>query len=295
LAGSSTRTTREQQFLSVLPDLERVIGWVCARRGLRGDDAEDFASVVKCRLIENDYEVLAKFEGRCTLLTFLTVVVTRLYLDFQVRRFGKWRNSAQARRLGAVAMRLECLLHRDKLSFEEACGVLGSDPSVKEGREALHEISLRLPPRLRPREQAASLATGVAAPVSSDVERSERQRLADRTFAVIESTLGRLPAADRVFIRLHLAQGMTVAEAARSLHLNQQALYRRKEQLFSQLRAELAAAGIEAKEVKELLSAVDWEAQLLERMASSEDTGSKPVGSRPSSQWTGAAREEGES
>jgi DNA-directed RNA polymerase specialized sigma24 family protein len=98
--------TREQLFLEQLAVIERVIGWVCSRHGLRGADAEDFASAVKTRLIENDYEVLGRFEGRSSLKTYLASVVNRLYLDFQVQRFGKWRPSAEARRLGTVALRL---------------------------------------------------------------------------------------------------------------------------------------------------------------------------------------------
>src|SRR5215470_20195503 len=92
--------SREQLFLSELALIERVIAWVSARRCLWGADAEDFASTVKLRLIENDYEVLGRFEGRSSLKTYLTAVVTRMYLDYQVQRFGKWRPSAEARRLG---------------------------------------------------------------------------------------------------------------------------------------------------------------------------------------------------
>jgi len=139
--------TREQLFLSELALIERVIAWVCARRCLRGADGEDFASTVKLRLIENDYEILGRFEGRSSLRTYLTAVVNRLYLDYQTQRFGKWRPSAEARRLGPVALRLEALLYRDGLTFEEARGVLQTDFQVAESREALHELSLKLPRR----------------------------------------------------------------------------------------------------------------------------------------------------
>src|SRR5207245_8455844 len=85
--------TREQLFLSELALIERVIAWVCTRRCLRGSDAEDFASTVKLRFIENDYEILGRFEGRSSLKTYITAVVNHLYLDFQTQRFGKWRPS----------------------------------------------------------------------------------------------------------------------------------------------------------------------------------------------------------
>src|SRR6266478_438191 len=142
------RMTREQLFLSELALIERVVAWVCARRCLRGADGEDFSSTVKLRLIENDYEILGRFEGRSSLKTYLTAVVNRLYLDYQTQRFGKWRPSAEARRLGAVALRLEALLYRDGLTFEEARGVLQTDFQVAESREALHELSLKLPRRI---------------------------------------------------------------------------------------------------------------------------------------------------
>src|SRR5207247_4910890 len=127
--------------------IERVVVWVCARRCLRGADAEDFASTVKLRLIEDDYEVLARFEGRSSLKTYLTVVVNRFYLDYQTQRFGKWRSSAEARRLGPVALRLEVLLYRDGLTFEEASGVLRTDMRVTDSVEALYEMKRKLPLR----------------------------------------------------------------------------------------------------------------------------------------------------
>src|SRR2546422_722024 len=180
------RMTREQLFLSELTLIERVIAWVCVRRCLRGAEAEDFGSTVKLRLIENDYAILGRFEGRSSLKTYMTVVVHRLYLDYQTQRFGKWRPSAEARRLGPVALRLEALLYRDGLTFEEARGVLQTDFQVAESREALHELSLKLPRRIS-RRAASSTEQELPATAGghSSVERAERQILAERTFLVL--------------------------------------------------------------------------------------------------------------
>lgn len=280
--------TREQQFLAQLPVIDKVIGWVCARRGLRGADAEDFASAVRTRLIENDYEILARFEGRSSLKTYLAVVVNRLYLDFQVRRFGKWRASTEARRLGPVALRLERLVHRDRLSLDEACGVLESDPRVEETREALYALSLRLPRRASPR--GADPGPEPSAPA---VEREERQALADRTFAVIRRTLGGLPARDRLFLRLHVESGLSVAQAARSLGEDQKRLYRQRDALLQRLRADLEAAGIGAPDAQELLFSLDWEAAL--SGGTSEDTTLREQsGSRPSKEADGTRSPAGE-
>jgi RNA polymerase sigma factor (sigma-70 family) len=251
---------REQEFLAQLPAIEKVIAWVCARRGLRGADAEDFASTVKVRLVENDYEVLARHEGRSSLATYLAVVVGRLYLDFQTRRFGKWRPSAEARRLGPVALRLERLVRRDGLTLDEACGVLGSDPSVMEGRDELRALCERLPARVDRRAVAA-----VAEPSTSEpdpAERRERQALADRTFAVIRRSLESLPARERLFLRLHLESGLTVAQASRTLGIEQKWLYRRKDEILKRLRKALEGEGIGVADAQELLSELDWDAAL---------------------------------
>jgi RNA polymerase sigma factor (sigma-70 family) len=285
--------TREHLFVSQLAVIDRVIGWVCARRCLRGADAEDFGSVVKTRLLENDCEILARFEGRSSLKTYLTVVINRMYLDFQTQRFGKWRPSAEARRLGPVAVRLECLLFRDGLTFDEACGVLQTGGQVKETREGLHAISQRIPPRAR-REGQALQDEEPAAPGHplSHLERAERQALAERTFSAIRASLARLPARDRLFLRLHLEQGLTVAEVSRSLGVEQKPLYRKKEEILKRLRANLEAEGIGSGHARDLLAALDWDAALTAEGPWSDCPREDP-GSRPSQDQADGRRETG--
>ena len=261
-AAAGAQMSREALFLEQLPVIERVIGWVCGRRGLRGADAQDFASVVKTRLIENDYEVLGKYEGRSSLKTYLVSVVNRMYLDFQVQRFGKWRSSAEARRLGPVAVRLEQLAYRDGLSFDEACGVLLSDPQVYETRDELHLVFVRLPQRARRGSEAHQLEPAHLDGAAVPAERAERQELADRVFAAIRCSLARLPARDRVFLRLHFQSGLSVADSARALRADQKALYRRKVEILERLHGDLDAKGIKAEDAQELLSTLDWEAVL---------------------------------
>jgi RNA polymerase sigma factor (sigma-70 family) len=255
-----------------------VIGWVCVRRGLRGADAEDFASTVNERLIENDYEILARFEGRSSFKTYLAAVVNRMYLDFQVERFGKWRPSAEARRLGPVALRLERLLYRDGLTFDEACGVLCSDPRVNETREALYAISIRLP--LRRRRSDASDGTVPTETGVHEAEQAERQALADRTFAIIRRTIAGLPAGDQVLLRMQVESGLAVAQIARSLGVEQKSLYRKKDELLKRLRLDLEAEGIGSPDAHELLSSLDWDAGLgaegAETVSLREQSGSRP-------------------
>jgi RNA polymerase sigma factor (sigma-70 family) len=278
--------TREQLFLSELPRIERVIAWVCARRCLRGADAEDFASTVRVRLIENDYEIVGRFEGRSSFKTYVTAVINRLYLDYQTQRFGKWRPSAEARRLGPVALRLESLLYRDGLTFEEACGVLKTDPQVAESGEALRELSLKLP-RRPSRRPGPSNGQEIPEPASghSAIEQAERAVLAERTFPALRRALGRLPARDRIVLRLHVEAGLSLADVARALGEDQKALYRRRDALLKQLRLDLEAEGIQCRDAHELLSTLDWESALTveaaARVSFLEEAGASPFGGGP--------------
>src|SRR5262245_58613353 len=140
----------KELFLQELALIQRITAWVASRHGLGREDAQDFASTVSLRLIENDYAILRRFEGKSALKTYLVTVVNRVYLDFQVQRFGKWRSSAQARRLGPMAVRLERLLHRDGLTLDEACGVLRTE-GVTESPEALRQLSGSMPSRAQRR------------------------------------------------------------------------------------------------------------------------------------------------
>jgi RNA polymerase sigma factor (sigma-70 family) len=276
--------TREQLFVSELALIERVIAWVCARRYLRGADAEDFASTAKLRLIENDYEILGRFEGRSTLKTYLTAVINRLYLDYQTQRFGKWRPSAEARRLGPVALRLESLLFRDGLTFDEARGVLQTDLRVAESREALEELRHKLPRRTTRRPGPGPDHEIPDLHVSPPVEQAERQALAERTLLALRRALNRLPARDRVLLRLHVEAGLSLAEVARALGEEQKALYRKRDALLKQLRVDLEAEGIRCGDVRELLSTLDWDSALTTGVAASASF-VQESGSGPSARW----------
>src|SRR4051812_10993832 len=108
--------TPEQLFLSELPRVERAIQRACRNSRLRQEETEDFASHVRLKLIENDYAVFRKFQGKCTLNTYLNMVVLNLLHDYQNRRWGKWRPCAAANHLGKVAIKLDQLLSRDGCS-----------------------------------------------------------------------------------------------------------------------------------------------------------------------------------
>jgi RNA polymerase sigma factor (sigma-70 family) len=260
-SGKPMASTRPSEADLVL--IKKVTAWVCRSRGLHGPDAEDFTQDVYVRLFEGWDGILGKFEGRSSLNTYLAVVVNRIYLDGQVSRYGKFHSSAVARRLGPAALRLERLVYRDGLPFDEACGVLKTDPGVKESREDLHRILLMLPVRQPRGDVPVSELDGPRAPVArDDLEKAQRQELAHRTFAAIRASLLRMAPQDRLILRMLFGSSFTVAVVARQLGLVQQAVYRRRDHLLAVVKADLLKESIGAKEAQELLENLDWDEAL---------------------------------
>ena len=74
----------QELFLSNLDAIDRAISYVCHRNHLSPQDAEEFNSEVKTKLIEANYAVLRKFEGRSSFSTYMTTVIQRLYFQWRV-------------------------------------------------------------------------------------------------------------------------------------------------------------------------------------------------------------------
>lgn len=237
-----------------LPDIERATRFVARRQGLSAGEAEDFGSEVKLALIRNDYQVLARFEGRSSLKTYLVVVIQRLFLDHRRKQWGKWRASAQARRLGEMATRLEVLLYRDHLSLAEAVEVLGRE-GISCAASQLSEIVQRLPVRQpRAREDVAlddnDAATG---PAHDPHAQLHSNVTASRCQSVLTQALRELPPDDRLILRMRFEDDVSVAAISRALSLDQKQLYRRMEYILAKVRAMLEKDGIEWPEVAQML------------------------------------------
>src|SRR2546423_12833075 len=104
--------------------IDRVIRFIAHGQRLDESEAEEFGAIVKLKLCENDYGIVRKFEGRSNFGTYLTIVVARMLLDYRIHCWGKWHPSAEARRLGDLAVDLEQLLHRDGRTLDDALPLL---------------------------------------------------------------------------------------------------------------------------------------------------------------------------
>ena len=68
-------------FLDHLAVIDQVAQFIGRRHHLDADAIEELQSTIRLKIIENDYEVLRKFEGRSSLRTYLTAIVQRHFLD----------------------------------------------------------------------------------------------------------------------------------------------------------------------------------------------------------------------
>jgi len=244
-------------FEANLALIERVIGVVCRRSRIYGADAEDFASTTRLALIENDYAILRKYEGRSSLATFLGVVIQRLFFDQQTQTAGRWHASREAERLGEAAVLLELQIHRHHRSLDEALPLLQRiDPLLT--RDQVAAMAARLPERaVRPHPVALDGDLSIPAGDLADarVVEGEQRRVSARLSSVVRRTLAALPQEDRMIIRFRFVSGMSIADISRMLRLPQRPLYRRIETLLQRLRGDIAAAGFEARDVTELIGA----------------------------------------
>lgn len=241
----------EVLFRDHLPLVERVIDSVCRRRALRQEEAEEFGAAARLKLVEDDYAVLRKFEGQSSLSTYLTTVVHRFFLDFLRAKRGRRRPSAEARRLGVVAIRLERLLYWDGFGFDEACRILQENHGVDASWQELEEVAGRLRRPAERREEGGERVdrlTGEVERPDRALEEREQTEQAERVVEALEEALATLGPEDRVILRMRYEDGFTVADIARSLHLEQKPLYRRIDKLLRSLRRELEARGLRSPE-----------------------------------------------
>jgi RNA polymerase sigma factor for flagellar operon FliA len=220
---------------------------LCRRKGLSQADGEDFTSWAKVRLLECDADILRRFGGRSTLKTYLTVVLANLLRDYQNARLGKWRPSAAAKRMGALAVELETMVRRDGMTVSEAVMALrsrGHDLSDNDAFHMLDDMPIRYRRRVEGEKSLLRLSTEETA-ADAFWKSQSASEMADGIDVLNEAIEG-LPAEDRVILRLRFWEGLTVAQVSRTLGLNQKPLYRRIEKLLLTLRRQLERNGIEA-------------------------------------------------
>jgi RNA polymerase sigma factor for flagellar operon FliA len=239
--------TPRELFESELPMVREVIAYISRRRRLSREDAEDFRSWTFLKLMDNDYAILRKYEGRASLRTYLTVVIERLSIDYQIARWGKWRPSARAIELGPEAVELDSLLFRDGYTVHEAVQLLLSRGKTSLAEDALLGIASQLSARPRRARELTALPASLAAETGgADRGILEKERAAERRKLreALDQGFQGLSEEDRLIARLRFVNGLPPNEIAAALRLPVRDLYRRIEHMKKRLRTRLERAGI---------------------------------------------------
>jgi len=245
--------TPEQLFLGHLKLIEAIIAHCCRRSRFQPQEAKDFQQEVMVKLIEDDYAVFRKYEGRSSLKTYLTVTIKRQLLDYQNHIWRKWRNSAEAERLGEVAKRLEDLLVRDEVSFDEACQML-LDQGVEASEAELAEIRAKLPPRYNRRFLPEEKLQTMSSPEMRPDERLEQKELAQlgrRIYGTFLRTLQTFPKEEQILVWMRTR--LKVVDMARMLRRDPKPLYRQLDKIYEKLQKEMEKQGVRRQDIEDLL------------------------------------------
>lgn len=255
------RQKLESEFLAQLPAIEQLARSLCRRYGLDHDETEDFVSTAKLKIVENDYAVLQKFRGDSSIKTYLAVVIATLMRERHVQIAGRWRPSAEARRLGSWAVRLETLVYRNGFTLREAGQQLRAGGLTTLSDRELSGALSKLPRRTPPRTTTPVTEVPLAAPARDGPDtalleqtKADVQRTAE---SALEFALDTLPPEDRVMVRLVFCNGMSVADTARILAVPQKPIYRRLPRLLESLRVELESAGVTTEHIRDLIHEAD--------------------------------------
>jgi len=246
------RQTPETVFLEHVDWIDRVAAITCKQHGVWDADAEDFASWMRMKVIENDYAIIRSFRGESGLKTYLSTVVTRQFYEHGRQRLGRWRVSAKAEQMGPPAPELETLVHRDGYTLAQAGEKLRTSGrttlSDAELARLLNQLRDRAPLRpveVPPTTRDDALTSAEAASRADErVAAAEAQEERRRVIAALNRAMEGLASEDRIIAKMHLRDGFSVADVARALKLDQKPLYRRIDRLRARLRQFLEQEGV---------------------------------------------------
>jgi RNA polymerase sigma factor (sigma-70 family) len=252
------RLTSEKLFLEHLGWIDRVASMACSKAGMWGADAEDFAGWIRVKLMEDGYAAIQKFRGEATPKTFLATVVVRQLQEYRRQHGGRWRRSAAAERLGSPAGDLEALVYREGYTLEQAGEKLRTSGRTHLTDAELARLLEQLPRRtpLRPVQVQGDAALNRAeGRLRADERVAEAEAAAERerVMGALRRAMQRLDPEDRMLVRMHFADGKTLASVARTLELEQKPLYRRIEKLRAGLQESLEGEGVHLSDVHDLL------------------------------------------
>jgi RNA polymerase sigma factor (sigma-70 family) len=217
------------------------------------DTASDCFQFVCERLCERRFRRLRKFkpEGAAKFSTWLSAVVRNLCLDWRRKQFGRHRAFRSIDRLSDLERQIFRLVHERGATEHDAFLTLATKfPGLTS--EMVSEAIARVNQTLTT-NQSWILRARTSRSLSGDETQPEPAQLPDTTpspetlaiikerNAMLQRSLRRLPAKDRLLIRLRFEEDLTLEQIAKLLGLgNAQRADRQIKQILSNLRLELS-------------------------------------------------------
>ena len=182
-------------------------------------------------------------------------MIQNLARDYRIQRWGRWRPSAAAERLGVVAVQLETMLFRDGFSFDEAAEALRSNHGVRLSPAQLADLASQLPARVRRRVEGSDGVEAAQTDLTADqrLRDSERQETVRRVQEELRKSLAELTVEDRLLLKMHYYSGLKISTVASALNLDQRQLYTRRDRCVRNLRSSLGKRGIDAEAFRRVL------------------------------------------
>lgn len=233
------------------------------RAHLGPEDVEDLQSFCLLKLVANNYAIFRAFSGGCRFTSFLDSVLRNLLRDFRNSLWGKWRPSARAKQLGALAVEYERLTHRDGFGHLEAARILlGRRSGCMEAQE-VERLPALLPLRLvRQHEPLGEIPDPAATDSFMALDLASCRGQLDDARRRLSAAIRQLPASDRTMLALHFVNGLSLAEIARQFRLNQRSLYTQRERCLRELRKSFKGSDLTWVEMAPLLASAADELEL---------------------------------
>lgn len=245
-----------------LKHIEDIIKSVCWRNNLDRDAAEDFSSHVKLQLIENNYDRIRKFQGKSSFKTYLTVVINRLFIDQLIKKEKRWRPSESSKQIGEVAVKLEELLYRRNMSFDEAYETLTTNHGLSIKRDEAYELAHKL----KPKTPALSLNVGdeLLASLAHPGNRPNEEFVSNRAletgaklYSIIDEIKSSLSDEDRLILKMRFEDEFSVSDIARVLNINRSVLDRRIKFILNTFKEGILSRGMNINDVTDVMEEIE--------------------------------------
>lgn len=246
----------ESSLEELLPTVNQAVDSVLRRRRKGKDFADDFRGWVMLKVLEREGAIFRRFRGESALLTYLRVVVDRLYCDYWISLNGKWRSSKKAKQLGTKSVHLEKLVYRDGYTLDQAVSTLqagGGKALQSELRDGFFKMPSRQTRFFSVGSESLLERHADTRPSAYEVLRQKEIDHASRVVRdVLTDALAELPEIDRLIVELRFCRGLRIPELSRRLGLKQRSVYHRFYRILRALGKKLEARKVHRSLVREL-------------------------------------------